>query len=135
MPRTLALAVLLVMSCPATALAGTATVGEIVTDPKYGSTEPALYYTGAAGERNAIGVVRDGSAVVLRDDGATPRPGNGCAALDARTVTCSAPTGPFGTPTLSIVIDAGDGDDTVIVPALADARGGTSVRGGDGADT
>ena len=54
MPRYAVLAILLALLFPASALAGAARLGEVVTDTKYGYTSPAVLFVAAPGERNAI---------------------------------------------------------------------------------
>ena len=131
----LLLAIVLVLALPSAAVAGTASAG-FVEGYKGTGGDPALFYTGAPGERNDIVLIRDstnigGIGIVLRDRGATVVAGPGCSAIDERTVRCAGQAG-----LSALVIDAGDGDDTVTLPA--DRSLGTervSVQGGDGADT
>jgi Ca2+-binding RTX toxin-like protein len=134
MPRHAALAILLGLLFPASALAGTARFGEVVTDGKYGYTVPAVFFSAAPGERNAITLARDGLAVTLRDAGATVQTGSGCRAIDAHTVVCREPISANEGSRPLIMIDAGDGDDAVTVPAEPE-RAATIVDGGAGADT
>ena len=126
MRRAWLLTLLIALLMPATASAGVASVDNIVTDPKYGSTDPALFFVAGPGERNQLTLARltDPSAdFALRDAGAALRAGPGCSAIDEHTVTCHAS---------AAYIDAGDGDDTVAVAAVGDAF--VRVRGGDGDD-
>lgn len=119
---------MLVLAAPHSALAGTASLGEVPADPKYGYTNTALFFTAAPGESNRITVTRtgpDGSpTLVLHDAGAPVTAFGSCAAIDEATVTCRAG---------SVVVNAGDGDDTVTLPTTGSFSSGY-VRGGDGAD-
>ena len=132
MPRILLLTLLLALSLPSAAHAGSAQVGSRSTDNRYSPSEPALVFVAAAGERNQIVVVRDATSapasVLLRDTGAPVLAGPGCDAVDARTVRCRVDA--------VVVVEAGDGDDSVTVPSDPRYdRGIAYVSGGAGADT
>lgn len=119
MHRTLMLTILLVLLAPSAAFAAEAHVELIGSGYKDSTT--ALTYTAAPGERDRIAVARGAnSTIVVRDTGATVVAGSGCAAMDARTVACSAETA---------IVDAGDGDDALTTPNDSSFV----ARGGDGA--
>jgi hypothetical protein len=123
--RALALAVLALLLVPSGARAGMASVVDIVTDGKYMVTEPVLSFSADPGERNRIAMTSSPAGeLVLRDTGAALRSGPGCRAADAQTAVCKA---------TRAYIDAGDGDDTIAVPAVTHML--VSVRGSEGADT
>jgi Ca2+-binding RTX toxin-like protein len=130
MRRTFPTVILLALAFPCCASAGTASVSPVPTDPKYGYDEPAMYFQAAAGERNQITVARragdfnHATVFALHDAGADVQPGTGCTSADARTVLCDA--------SLAFV-DAGDGDDTIALPAAYDGFP-VRARGGDGND-
>jgi len=128
MARRLLLTAALFFGVPHAALAGTASLGEVPSDPKYGYTSTTLFFAAAPGERNEIVVTRIGPAgspvFVLHDAGAPVTAAPGCLPIDERTAMCQAS---------SVFVDAGDGDDTVTLPADAD-NDRHYVRGGDGSD-
>ncbi len=130
--RAVLLAILCALWLAPAAFAGTARIAGIPTASRYDPTVPALVYTAAAGERNQIAVARTGGtgtgldpAVALRDTGADVLAGPGCTAIDARTVSCRV---------AHVVVNAGDGDDTVTLTEPARGFAITELRGGDGAD-
>ena len=135
MRRVLLLTILAALTLPPTAFAGTASVGFVDAGKGTGG-DPALLYNATPGERNTIVLARDTTfagaiSVLLRDTGAAVTAGPGCASLDERTVRCGAQGGGVS----AIVINTGDGDDTVTLPS--DRSLGTDrvqVVGGDGAD-
>jgi hypothetical protein len=59
------------------------------------SSGAALSFTAAAGKDNAVLVVEGDTpgAVILIDTEDTVTPGNGCTAIDAKTVSCAALSG------------------------------------------
>ena len=123
MPRVLAVAILAVLWFPSSSFAATALV-----DRSGGEFNAVLIYAAAAGERNQVTVTfagAGGGSLVLRDAGAGVQAGVGCTQIDAHAVGCAA---------ASVVVDAGDGDDAVTLPA--GPSGGTLLGiGGVGADT
>lgn len=124
MPRSVLLAFLALLLLPSGALAGVASTETIITDSKYGTSEPVLFFTGVLGEANRITMTRSSVGdLVLHDAGALLGTGPGCVQVDPATASCHA---------TRAYIDAGDGDDTVTVPAVT--YGLVSVRGGDGDD-
>lgn len=128
MRRALLLTVLLTLGAPHTALAGTASIGQVTTDPKYGYTDSVLVFRAAPGEVNRIVVtaasMNNSPVFVVRDAGAPITASTGCTAIDVLTVRCAAG---------SAFIDAGDGNDVVAMPTAVTGRA-TYARGGDGAD-
>jgi len=118
-------------AAPPAAPAGTISLTTVTTDGKNYTEEPVLSFQAAPGEQNRIVVTRTGAqrppTVTLHDAGAPVRPGPGCTAVDARTVSCAL---------YYVSIDAGDGDDTVTLqPAGADALSGAALlSGGSGND-
>jgi len=60
MRRPWPIAVLLLLAAPQTALAGSVSIGEVLTDAKYGGPEAQLFFQAAPGERNEIVVTRTG---------------------------------------------------------------------------
>ncbi len=134
MLRCVALAVLLVLSVAQSALAGTATMGEYVFDPTYPTGLPDFHFAATPGERNALTVTRDGLAITLRDARATVHAGPGCVAIDPRAVVCRPPGAGYEPSLARFVIDAGDGDDVVTLPAKP-GPGFTGIQGGPGDDT
>lgn len=132
MRHPLLLAVMLILAAPQAALAGSVSIGKVVTDSKYGYETSVLVFTAAPGERNQIVVARvDGvPGFVLHDAGAAVS-GADCPRIDANTVICDAER---------VAVDAGDGDDTVRMPTVATTSGprvfvlDSYARGGDGAD-
>ncbi len=122
-------ATLLILAAPATASAGSASVGTAILDAKYAVTAPGLFYVAAPGERNQVVVTREGFAnpasYTVRDAGASVSAGLGCVALDAHAARCTAS---------GALVDAGDGDDSVALPQLGGVIRGYA-RGGAGADT
>jgi Ca2+-binding RTX toxin-like protein len=142
MRRPWPIAVLLLLAAPQTALAGSVSIGEVLTDAKYGSPEAQLFFQAAPGERNEIVVTRTGPdeapvyvlhdagapVSVLHDAGPPVYPRSGCTAIDANTAGCAAS---------GVFVDAADGDDTVTLPDTTNTgfnSRGAYVRGGDGAD-
>jgi hypothetical protein len=123
--RVLLLVISALALLPSSALAGVAHTEMVVTDAKYDSSEPMLFFTGVSGEANRITMARSTTSgdLVLHDAGALLGVGPGCVQVDPGTASCHA---------TRAYIDAGDGDDTVTVPAVP--SGLTSVRGGDGDD-
>lgn len=126
MSRPLTLSVLLLLCLSPAAFAADARVGTIAGG--YKDTLPAVYYTAAPGELNRITVTIDrtpaATSIVVHDSGARIIAGEGCSAIDAQTVRCQDAA--------AAIVDAGDGDDTLTLPA-----GGLNTfgRGGPGADT
>ncbi len=134
--RALLLAIVLPLAAPAPVFAARAEITEKVNGA--GGREPTLTYTAAPGERNRITMTR-GIAdvqVTIRDDGADIVPGASCVADDSHTVRCTQQ--PYVLNGVAfrlpprVLIDAGDGDDTVTTGGYGyeDAL----VFGGDGAD-
>jgi hypothetical protein len=125
MRSTLPLALLALLLGPSSAIAGVAHTEMIVTDAKYGSSEPALLFTAAGGERNRVTMARSTSTgdLVLHDAGALLSAGPGCVQVDPGTASCHA---------TRAYLDAGDGDDAVTVSPIT--SGLFSVRGGAGDD-
>jgi Ca2+-binding RTX toxin-like protein len=124
-PRVPLLVISALLLLPSSAVAGVVSTQTIITDSKYGSSEPALFFSGVRGEANRITMARSPTSgdLVLHDAGALLGVGPGCVQVDAGTASCHA---------TRAYIDAGDGDDTVTVPAIA--PGLVSVRGGEGDD-
>lgn len=136
--RAVVLAILLIVSLPSMALAGSASVGTDAPWLSSGSTRQVLTYAAAPGERNEIVLSRAAQSpleFVLRDGGAPVVAGAGCTRLDEHAVHCRAldlaPPGVFFAD-LGAVIEAGDGDDSITVPPLWSAP--VWARGGDGSD-
>ncbi|MDX6681277.1 MAG: hypothetical protein QOG94_1316 [Solirubrobacteraceae bacterium] len=134
--RPLLIAIVLALSVPPAASAGTASIGPLSSGPVYGM-QRALLYAAAPGERNRIALTADAATpqpydAVLRDSAAVVVAGPGCDALDEHAVRCVVEQPPSQSVTLAVVIDAGDGDDTVSVPATW--ANPVEVRGGDGRD-
>ena len=125
MLRVILIAIVLALSLPPAAFAGSASIGTVLGVPG------TLAYVAAPGESNRITLATESAPfpspaiLVLRDAGAAVVAGAGCVALDANAVRCQASSGPF-------VIDAGDRDDTVSVASQRFNE--TFVRGGEGAD-
>jgi len=95
---------------------------------------PVVTVRGEPGERNLLQITREGATLVIRDGGAAIRAGNRCTAQADGSVWC---------PSTSLVVRAGDGDDTVLDGAIGTIEGGAgndtlvsagSVTGGDGND-
>jgi hypothetical protein len=165
----LTVAVLVVACAPGAARAATVSLTYVGTKPAapdqgtIAGTAPVDRYliqmVGGAGERNRMVVDVLGR---LRDDGAAPTLGDGCAADAGGWVTCTAAPRSLGVVVrYAYAIDAGDGDDTVttgydehpdpsvIVPGVAvdsvdlgagddlftAPSGSGSVQGGPGRDT
>ena len=126
MHRITMIVIVLALSLPPAAFAGSASTGTVLGAPG------TLAYIAAPGESNRIALALESApfpspaTFVLRDAGAAVVVGAGCVALDANTVRCQA------SPGAPIVIDAGDRDDTVSVPSQRSNE--TFVRGGEGAD-
>ena len=96
---------------------------------------PVVTVRGEPGERNLLQITREGATLVIRDGGALLRPGNRCTAQPDGSVRC---------PSTSLVVRAGDGDDSVLDGAIGTVDGGTgndtlvsagTVTGGDGDDS
>jgi Ca2+-binding RTX toxin-like protein len=111
-----------------------------------------LVYQAGPGEANAVRLSGNADEARIDDPGAVIEPREGCDAIDAHSVRCSAPDGVY-----RVFIDTGSGADritsTLIAPAIIDGgpgddvlvggstgerlhggKGADVVRGGDGSD-
>ena len=87
----------------------------------------AAQYAASGGEANAVTVRARGDLLTVHDDRTPLAAGAGCAAVDARTVTCAV-----ANPNPSLTLALGDGDDLL---AAGDAPGwAIRADGGPGAD-
>ncbi len=134
MRSTLLLAIVLGLLYSPRAFAATASVASLPQG------QSGVIYAAGPGERNRVAGGWDLATpypyeVVVRDTGAVVRAGAGCRSVDEHTVRCPPPSyalpQPSGPP-LSMVVDVGDGDDTVALPVGFFAP--VQVRGGAGAD-
>lgn len=120
--------------------------GDVFDGCRYGTSESGLVlsYGGQPGERNQVGLRRDGGTLVVEDRGAPLRPGPGCVAAADGTARCDVTTRPL----VGWRVDGGDESDVVaVLGALAPATaigqprlllggaGDDVLAGGDDADT
>ena len=134
MRHALPIAIVLALLLPTSAVAGTASVAPVASPGR------TLTYTAAPGEANRIVVTRDLAAPYpyeyVVQDAAAVVAGPGCRAVDEHTARCAGPLigrPSFESGSVTIVVDAGDGNDVVTVPPTSDPL--SIVRGGDGHDT
>jgi hypothetical protein len=151
--RPLLAATILLALTPAAANAATvsATYEHVPGYRGSSSTRANITVAAAPGERNAIRIARPGSGLpVITDAGAPLTAGAGCLAT-VSGITCPPPPGMDSSLESVVLVDAGDGDDTVSVDGTgylsATIDGGpgddvltvvapatASMRGGPGAD-
>ncbi len=113
-----------------------------------------LVYRGGPGEANLVRLTGSQEAARIDDPAAAIEPGEGCSAIDAHSVSCSAPepdvvyrvyvsTGSGADEIRSslpgpVILDGGPGDDVLLGGPGGDelygGRGADALRGGDGAD-
>ena len=134
----LAIALVLLLALPASASASKVSV--VIEDSCQGDTACTKYaagvpvpistFTAAPGEANRVGVRREGSAFVVRDEGAVLTAEAPCTSVDEHTARCPVTNGEYGLPGFGAAL--GDGDDALSLPG--DLAVPVSIAAGDGED-
>ena len=135
----LVLALVVLLGLPASASASSASVvladgcaGDAACQKYAGAPPvPVTTFEGGAGEANRVTVSRDGSELVLRDDGATLGAKEPCRSVDDHTARCPVTEGTGGVRGLALAL--GDGEDTAAI--AGDPRVESTISAGLGDDT